>query len=148
MRMSRLFSQTLRDVPAEAEIPSHQLLLKAGLVRPLAAGLYSYLPLGRRALTKIENIIRAEIDAIGGQEITMPVVHPADLWKESGRWYQVGPEMARFKDRAQRDMVLGMTHEEIIADLIRQEIRSYRQLPVCCIRSRRNSAMSPARAAG
>lgn len=129
MRMSRLFSQTLRDVPAEAEIPSHQLLLKAGLVRPLAAGIYSYLPLGRRAITKIENIIREEIDAIGGQEITMPVVHPADIWKETGRWYQVGPEMARFKDRAQRDMVLGMTHEEIIADLIRQEIRSYRQLP-------------------
>jgi prolyl-tRNA synthetase len=129
MRMSRLFSQTLRDVPAEAEIPSHQLLLKAGLVRPLAAGIYSYLPLGRRALTKIETIIRQEMDAIGGQEITMPVVHPADLWKETGRWYQVGPEMARFKDRAQRDMVLGMTHEEIIADLIRQEIRSYRQLP-------------------
>jgi prolyl-tRNA synthetase len=129
MRMSRLFSQTLRDVPAEAEIPSHRLLLKAGLVRPLAAGIYSYLPLGRRALTKIENIIREEMDAIGGQEITMPVVHPADLWKETGRWYQVGPEMARFKDRAQRDMVLGMTHEEVIADLIRQEIRSYRQLP-------------------
>jgi prolyl-tRNA synthetase len=129
MRMSRLFSQTLRDVPAEAEIPSHQLLLKAGLVRPLAAGIYSYLPLGRRALTKIETIIREEMNAIGGQEITMPVVHPADLWKETGRWYQVGPEMARFKDRAQRDMVLGMTHEEIIADLIRQEIRSYRQLP-------------------
>ena len=129
MRMSRLFSQTLRDVPAEAEIPSHQLLLRAGLVRSLAAGIYSYLPLGRRALTKIEQIIRAEMDAIGGQEITMPVVHPADIWQETGRWYQVGAEMARFKDRAQRDMVLGMTHEEVIADLIRQEIRSYRQLP-------------------
>jgi prolyl-tRNA synthetase len=129
MRMSRLFSQTLRDVPADAEIPSHQLLLKAGLVRPLAAGIYSYMPLGRRALTKIEDIIRQEMDAIGGQEITMPVVHPADLWQETGRWYQVGPEMVRFKDRAQRDMVLAMTHEEVIADLIRQEIRSYRQLP-------------------
>jgi prolyl-tRNA synthetase len=129
MRMSRLFSQTLRDVPAEAEIPSHQLLLRAGLIRSLAAGIYSYLPLGRRALTKIEQIIRAEMDAIGGQEITMPVVHPADIWQETGRWYQVGAEMARFKDRAQRDMVLGMTHEEVIADLIRQEIRSYRQLP-------------------
>src|SRR6266487_5939264 len=129
MRMSRLFSQTLRDVPADVEIPSHQLLLRAGLVRPLAAGIYSYLPLGRRALTKIEQIIRAEMDAIGGQEITMPVVHPADIWQETGRWYEVGAEMARFKDRAQRDMVLGMTHEEVIADLIRQEIRSYRQLP-------------------
>jgi prolyl-tRNA synthetase len=129
MRMSRLFSQTLRDVPVEAEIPSHQLLLKAGLVRPLAAGIYSYLPLGRRALTKIEDIIREEMDAIGGQEITMPVVHPAAIWQETGRWYQVGAEMARFKDRAERDMVLGMTHEEVIADLVRQEIRSYRQLP-------------------
>jgi prolyl-tRNA synthetase len=127
--MSRLFSQTLRDVPGEAEIPSHQLLLKAGLVRALAAGIYSYLPLGHRALTKIENIIREEMNAIGGQEITMPVVHPADIWKETGRWYEVGAEMARFKDRAQRDMVLAMTHEEVIADLIRQEIRSYRQLP-------------------
>ena len=129
MRMSQLFSQTLRDVPADADIPSHMLSLKAGLVRPLAAGIYSYLPLGRRALNKIENIIREEMDAIGGQEITMPVVHPADIWKQTGRWYQVGPEMARLQDRAQRDMVLGMTHEEVIADLVRQEIRSYRQLP-------------------
>ena len=129
MRMSRLFSQTLRDVPAEVEMPSHMLTLKAGLVRPLAAGIYSYLPLGRRALTKIENIIREEMDAIGGQEITMPVVHPADIWKQTERWYQVGAEMARFKDRADRDMVLAMTHEEVIADLVRQEIRSYRQLP-------------------
>ena len=123
MRMSRLFSQTLRDVPGEAELPSHQLLLKAGLVRPLSAGSYSYLPLARRALTKIEDIIREEMDAIGGQEITMPVVHPASLWQETGRWYQVGPEMARFKDRAERDMVLAMTHEEVIADLVRQEVR-------------------------
>src|SRR5215831_18975913 len=130
MRMSRLFSQTLRDVPAEAEILSHQLLLRAGLVRPLAAGIYSYLPLGRRALTKIEQIIRAEMDAIGGQEITMPVVHPADIWQESGRWYLIGSEMGRFKDRAGRDMVLAMTHEEIIADLVRKEVRSYRQLPL------------------
>ena len=129
MRMSRLFSQTLRDVPGDVELPSHAFLLKAGLVRSLAAGIYSYLPLGRRALTKIENIIRAEIDAIGGQEITMPVVHPAELWKKTQRWYQVGPEMTRFQDRAQRDMVLAMTHEEVIADLVRQEVRSYRQLP-------------------
>lgn len=129
MRMSRLFSQTLRDVPGDVELLSHALLLKAGLVRALAAGIYSYLPLGRRALTKIENIIREEMDAIGGQEITMPVVHPAELWKKTQRWYQVGPEMARFQDRAQRDMVLAMTHEEVIADLVRQEVRSYRQLP-------------------
>ncbi|PON18248.1 proline--tRNA ligase [Candidatus Entotheonella serta] len=129
MRMRQLFSQTLRDVPAEAELSSHMLSLKAGLVRALAAGIYSYLPLGRRALNKIENIIREEIDAIGGQEITMPVVHPADIWKETQRWYEVGDEMARFKDRAERDMVLAMTHEEVIADLVRQEIQSYRQLP-------------------
>jgi len=129
MRMRQLFSQTLRDVPAEAELASHMLLLKAGLVRPLAAGIYSYLPLGRRALNKIENIIREEIDAIGGQEITMPVVHPADIWKETHRWYEVGDEMVRFKDRADRDMVLAMTNEEVIAGLVRQEIQSYRQLP-------------------
>jgi prolyl-tRNA synthetase len=129
MRMSRLFSQTLRDVPGDVELQSHALLLKAGMVRALAAGIYSYLPLGRRALTKIENIIREEMDAIGGQEITMPVVHPAELWKKTQRWYQVGPEMTRFQDRAQRDMVLAMTHEEVIADLVRQEVRSYRQLP-------------------
>ncbi|WP_371830640.1 proline--tRNA ligase [Candidatus Entotheonella palauensis] len=127
--MRQLFSQTLRDVPAEAELPSHMLSLKAGLVRSLAAGIYSYLPLGHRVVNKIENIIREEIDAIGGQEITMPVVHPADIWKETQRWYEVGDEMARFKDRADRDMVLAMTHEEVIADLVRQEIQSYRQLP-------------------
>ena len=129
MRMRQLFSQTLRDVPVEAELSSHMLSLKAGLVRALAAGIYSYLPLGRRALNKIEAIIREEIDAIGGQEITMPVVHPADIWKATQRWYEVGDEMARFKDRANRDMVLAMTNEEVIADLVRQEIQSYRQLP-------------------
>lgn len=130
MRMSRLFSQTLREAPADTEIISHQLLLRAGFIRPLAAGIFSYLPLARRALTKIENIIREEMDSIGGQEITMPVVHPADIWQESGRWYQIGSEMGRFKDRAGRDMVLAMTHEEIIADLVRKEVRSYRQLPL------------------
>ncbi len=129
MRMSQLFSQTLREAPGDAELVSHQLLLRAGFIRPLAAGIFSYLPLARRALTKIENIVREEMDAIGGQEITMPVVHPADIWKESGRWYAIGPEMGRFQDRAGRDMVLAMTHEEIVSDLVRKEIRSYRQLP-------------------
>jgi prolyl-tRNA synthetase len=127
--MSRLFSQTLREAPAEAEITSHRLLLRAGFIRQLAAGVFSYLPLARRALTKIENIIREEMNAIGGQEITMPVVHPAEIWQESGRWYQIDAEMGRFKDRTGRDMVLAMTHEEIIADLVRREVRSYRQLP-------------------
>jgi prolyl-tRNA synthetase len=130
MRMSQLFSQTLREAPAETDIASHQLLLRAGFIRPLAAGVFSYLPLARRALTKIENIVRQEIDAIGGQEITMPVVHPGELWKETGRWYVIGPELTRLQDRAGRDLALAMTHEEVIGDLVRKEIRSYRQLPV------------------
>ena len=129
MRMTKLFSQTLREAPAETEIASHQLLLRAGFIRQLAAGVFSYLPLARRAMNKIEAIIRQEMDAIGGQEITMPVVHPAELWQKSGRWYKIDAEMGRFQDRSGRDMVLGMTHEEVIADLASQEIRSYRQLP-------------------
>jgi len=124
-----LFSQTLREAPAEAEISSHRLLLRAGFIRQLAAGIFSYLPLARRSLTKIENIIRQEMNAIGGQEVTMPVVHPADIWKETGRWYQIDAEMGRFRDRSGRDMALAMTHEEVVADLVRKEIRSYRQLP-------------------
>lgn len=130
MRMSRLFSQTLREAPSEAEAASHQLLLRAGFIRQLAAGIFSYLPLARRSMTRIENIIRAEMDAIDGQEITMPIVHPAELWQETGRWYQVDAEMGRFQDRTGRDMVLGMTHEEVAADLARKEIHSYRQLPL------------------
>jgi prolyl-tRNA synthetase len=129
MRSSQLFSQTLRQAPAEADVRSYQLLLRAGYIRQLSTGIFSYLPLAQRSLAKIMAIVRAEMDAIGGQEITMPVVHPADLWRETGRWYQIGAEMARFKDRADRDMVLGMTHEEVVGDLIRREIRSYRQLP-------------------
>jgi len=130
MRMSKLFSQTMRDNPSEAEIPSHQLLLRAGFIRQLAAGVFSYLPLGRRSLTKIENIIRQEMDAIDGQEITMPVVHPAEIWQETGRWYEIDAEMGRLKDRTGRDMVLAMTHEEVVADLVRKEVHSYRQLPM------------------
>ena len=129
MRMSKLFGQTLRDAPSEAEVASHQLLVRAGFIRPLATGIFTYLTLARRTLTKIENILRMEMNSIGGQEITMPVVHPAELWKESQRWYQIGDEMGRFRDRTGRDMVLAMTHEEVIADLLRKEIRSYRQLP-------------------
>src|SRR5512138_3431574 len=129
MRMTRLFSQTLREAPSDAEVASHQLLLRAGFIRQLAAGVFSYLPLARRAMTRIENIIRQEIEAIGGQEITMPVVHPAELWQETGRWYEIDAEMGRFVDRTGRDMVLGMTHEEVVADLVRKEVRSYRQLP-------------------
>jgi prolyl-tRNA synthetase len=129
MRMSRLFSQTKREIPAEAEVPSHQLLLRAGFIRQVSAGIFSYLPLAKRSMVKIENIMRQEINAIGGQEITMPVVHPAELWQETGRWYQIGNEMGRFKDKNDHDMVLSMTHEEVIASLMRDEVHSYRQLP-------------------
>ncbi len=128
--MSHLFGRTLRTAPNDVEIISHQLMLRAGMIRPLGSGLISLLPLGFRVVTKIEQIIREEMDAIGGQELLMPVVHPADIWRESGRYDQVGPEMARFKDRADRDMVLALTHEEVVTDLARQEISSYRQLPI------------------
>ena len=129
MRMTRLFSQTLREAPGDAEVISHQLLVRAGFIRQLGAGIFSYLPLARRSLTKIENIMREEMDRIGGQEMTMPVVHPADLWQATGRWYQIGSEMGRFKDKTDHDMVLAMTHEEVVADLARSIVRSYRQLP-------------------
>jgi len=128
--MSHLFGRTLRAAPNDVEIVSHQLMLRAGMIRPLGSGLISLLPLGYRVVTKVEQIIREEMDAIGGQELLMPVVHPADIWRESGRYDQVGPEMARFKDRADRDMVLALTHEEVVTDLARQEINSYRQLPM------------------
>lgn len=129
MRMSQLFSQTLRAAPAEAEVASHQLLLRAGFIRQLATGIFSYLPLARRSLSKVENIVRDEMNRIGGQEISMPVIHPADLWKETGRWFEIGSEMGRFLDKTGRDMALAMTHEEVVGDLTRKEIRSYRQLP-------------------
>jgi len=129
MRMTRLFSQTLREAPGDAEVTSHQLLVRAGFIRQLGAGIFSYLPLARRSLTKIENIMREEMNGIGGQEVTMPVVHPANLWQATGRWYQIGSEMGRFKDKADHDMVLAMTHEEVVADLARSIVRSYRQLP-------------------
>ena len=122
MRVSKLFSQTLREAPAEAEIPSHRLLLRAGFIRQLAAGIFTYMPLAKRSLTKIEDIMRGEMNAIGGQELAMPVVHPAEIWQETGRWYQIGSEMGRFKDKNNRDMVLAMTHEEVVADIVRKEI--------------------------
>ena len=130
MRLSKLFFTTLRDDPSEAEMPSHRLLLRAGYVRQLGAGLYSLLPLGFRVTRRVEQVIREEMDRIGCQEMEMPVIHPADLWRESGRYDQIGPEMARFKDRSGRDMVIAMTHEEVVADLLRDIVRSYRQLPV------------------
>ena len=129
MKMSQLFGQTLRETPAEAEVASHSLLMRAGFIRPLGAGIFSYLHLAKRSIKKIETILRDEMDKIGGQEISMPVVHPAEVWKESGRWYQIGSEMGRFKDRSEHDMLLAMTHEEVVADLVRREIQSYKQLP-------------------
>jgi prolyl-tRNA synthetase len=129
MLMSRLFGSTLREAPTGAEAASHALLIRAGFIRQLGQGLFTYLPLARRALDRIEGIIREEVEAIGGQEITMPVVNPAEPWKASGRWHSTGAELARFRDRKDRDMVLAMTHEEIVTDLCRSEIRSYKQLP-------------------
>jgi prolyl-tRNA synthetase len=130
MRLSQLFFTTLRDDPADAEMPSHRLLVRAGYVRQLGSGIYSLLPLGFRVTKRVEEVIREELDRIGGQEMEMPVVHPADLWRETGRYDSIGPEMARFEDRAGRDMVLAMTHEEVVADLLRDIVKSYRQLPM------------------
>jgi prolyl-tRNA synthetase len=130
MKYSHLFSHTLRDNPSGAQVLSHQLLVRAGYIQQLAAGIFTLMPLGLRVLHKIEDIVREEMDAIGGQEIKMPVVHPASLWKETGRWYEIGSEMGRFKDRIDRDMVLAMTHEEVVTDLARNQIQSFSQLPV------------------
>ncbi|MFM1891044.1 MAG: hypothetical protein RLZ44_121 [Pseudomonadota bacterium] len=130
MRTSRFPLQTLKEVPADAEIASHQLMLRAGLIRKLAAGLYTWLPLGLRVLRKVETIVREEMDRAGALEVLMPAVQPAELWQESGRWEQYGPELLRLSDRHQREFCFGPTHEEIITDLARNELRSYRQLPV------------------
>lgn len=130
MRRSTMFGETLRENPSDTEVAGQQLLIRGGYVQPLAAGIFSLLPLGYRVAAKIERILREEMDAAGAQEVLTPVVHPAELWRETGRWYDIGPEMVRFKDRGDRDMVLAMTHEEVIADLLRKQIRSYRQLPV------------------
>ncbi|HZT31189.1 MAG TPA: proline--tRNA ligase [Bryobacteraceae bacterium] len=129
MYWSKLFIPTLREVPAEAEVPSHQLLLRAGYVRQLAAGVYSYLFLAQRSLLKITRIVREEMDAIGAQEMLLPALNPAELWQESGRWDVMGDNMFRLKDRFQRDLCLGMTHEEVMTAIARGELRSYKQLP-------------------
>lgn len=130
LRMSRVYAPTLRENPAEADVPSHRLLLRAGMIRKVAAGIYDFLPLAWRSIAKIERIVREEMDAIGCQELLLPVVQPAELWLESGRWDVYGPELARLKDRAGRDFCLGPTHEEIITALVRDEVRSYRELPL------------------
>ena len=130
MRTSRFPLQTLKEVPADAEIASHRLMLRAGMIRKLAAGLYTWLPLGLRVLRRVEGIVREEMDRAGALELLMPAVQPAELWQESGRWEQYGPELLRLADRHGRDFCFGPTHEEIITDLARNELRSYRQLPV------------------
>ena len=130
MRMSKMHMKTLREVPAEAEIPSHILLLRAGMIRKLVSGVYGFMPMGWRSLRKIEEIIRQEMDAAGGQEIHMSAIQPAELWQESGRWNDYGPELWRLQDRNGREFCLGPTHEEIFTDLIRSDVTSYRQLPV------------------
>ena len=130
MRLSSYPINTLRDVPADAEVVSHQLMLRAGLIRRLAAGLYTWLPIGLKVLRKVENIVREEMDRAGAIELLMPTVQPAELWQESGRWDQFGPELLRLKDRNERPFCYGPTHEEVITDIARRELKSYRQLPV------------------
>ncbi len=130
MKRSQLFLPTIRDVPAEAEVISHQLMLRAGLIRRVAAGVYSYLPMGHRVIQKVSQIVREEMNRAGGQELLLPALQPAELWQASGRWAVYGKDLMRLKDRHERDFCLGPTHEEVITDLVRREIRSYRQLPL------------------
>jgi prolyl-tRNA synthetase len=130
MRQSRMLIPTLRDVPAEAEVVSHKLMLRAGMIRQVARGIYDFLPLGVRVLRKVERIIREEMDRAGAQEVLLPAVCPAELWQESGRWEKYGKELLRIKDRNDRDFCFGPTHEEVITDLVRRDVRSYRELPM------------------
>ena len=130
MRTSNFLIATQKETPSDAEVVSHQLMLRAGLIRKLASGLYTWLPLGLRVLRRVEAIVREEMDRAGGQEVSMPVVQPAELWQESGRWEQYGPELLRIKDRHDRDFCLGPTHEEVVTDLVNNEVRSYKQLPI------------------
>ncbi len=130
MRFSKLFLKTLKEEPKDAEVISHKLMVRAGMIKKLASGVYSYMPMGYRVLRKIENIVREELAAAGAQEVLMPVLQPAELWQESGRWNKMGQEMMRIKDRHDRDFVLGPTHEEVITDIVRREIKSYKDLPV------------------
>src|SRR3954471_5032300 len=129
MRVSRFPISTLKEAPSEAEVVSHKLMLRAGLIRRLTSGIYSWMPLGLRVLRKVETVVREEMNRSGGIELMMPVVQPAELWQESGRWEQYGPELLRLKDRHDRDYCLGPTHEEVISDIVRRDVKSYRQLP-------------------
>ena len=130
MRLSQYPINTLKEVPSDAEVVSHQLMLRTGMIRRLAAGLYVWLPMGLRVLRKVERVIREEMDRAGALELCMPTLQPAELWKESGRWTKYGPELLRFKDRHEREFLYGPTHEEVITDIARRELRSYKQLPV------------------
>jgi prolyl-tRNA synthetase len=130
MRVSRFFISTLKEAPSEAEVVSHKLMLRAGLIKRLASGIYTWMPLGLRVLRKVETVVREEMNRSGAIELTMPVVQPAELWQESGRWEQYGPELLRVKDRHDRDFCLGPTHEEVMSDIVRREVKSYRQLPL------------------
>src|SRR4029453_19083474 len=128
-RLSRLLVPTLRDDPADAEVVSHKLMVRAGMIRQVARGIYDFLPLGLRAVRRVEAIVRDEMDRAGAQEILMPAVNPAELWQESGRWDKYGKALLRLKDRYDRDFCFGPTHEEVVTDLVRREVRSYRDLP-------------------
>ncbi|HEY1608791.1 MAG TPA: proline--tRNA ligase [Paraburkholderia sp.] len=130
MKASRFFIGTLKEAPADAEIVSHKLMVRAGMIRRVAGGIYNYLPIGLRSIRKVEQIVREEMDRAGAIELLMPAVQPAELWQESGRWVKYGPELLRFKDRRQSDFVMGPTHEEVVTDIARNQIKSYRQLPV------------------
>src|SRR5262245_61014248 len=130
MKTSKFFISTLKEVPADAEVVSHRLMLRAGLIRRLAAGIYTWLPLGIRVLRKVESIIREEMNRAGALELLMPVVQPAELWQESKRWQEYGAELLRFKDRHERDFVMQPTSEEVITELARAELKTYRRLPV------------------
>ena len=129
MKASHAHLVTLKEAPADAEIVSQKLMIRAGMIRRIAAGIYTWLPLGLRSLRKVEAIVREEMNRAGAVEVLLPVVQPAELWQESGRWEHYGPELLRFKDRHQRDFVLGPTHEEVITELVRRDVKSYRQLP-------------------
>jgi len=130
MRWSRYYLYTTREVPNDAEVVSHQLMVRAGMIKKVAAGIYSYLPFGLRSIAKLEAIVRRELDAIGSVELTMPAIQPAELWQESGRWLRYGKELLRIRDRHERDFVFGPTHEEVVTDIVRRDLKSYRQLPV------------------
>src|SRR5258706_9221512 len=145
MRLSQAFIPTLKEDPADAELVSHKLMIRAGMLRKLAAGIYTLLPLGWRVTRKVEQIVREEMDRAGCQELRLPILMPAELWQETGRWEKYGRELGRFRDRHDRDYAIGPTHEEAITDLVRNHVRSYRDMPMNSTRSRPRSRTEFAR---